>query len=49
MMSLGEDISGRISGNEISGQWHVSWVVIEPTVGNDIAGMETTAQYTGHR
>jgi hypothetical protein len=49
MMRLGENISGRISGNEIRGRWNVSWVVMEAGRGNDIAGMETTAQYTGNR
>ena len=49
MMRLGENISGRITGNEISGRWNVSWVVMEAGRGNDIAGMETTAQYTGNR
>ena len=48
MMRVGENISGRLSGNEISGRWNVSWVVMDGR-GDDIAGMETTAQYTRDR
>ena len=48
-MRLGEDIYGRISGNEIHGGWNVSWIVMEAAGGNDITGMETTAQFTGSR
>jgi hypothetical protein len=53
LLRMGENISGRISGNEISGRWHVSWIVM--TAGgdlggrDDIAGLETTAQFTGTR
>jgi hypothetical protein len=53
MLRLGENIDGHISGNEISGRWHVSWVVMDAAgdlgVRDDIAGLETTAQYTGSR
>jgi hypothetical protein len=48
-MRLGENISGRISGNEISGRWNVSWIIMDAASGDDIAGMETTAQFTGSR
>ena len=51
MLTLGQDLSGRISGNEISGTWRVDRVVImgpdEPSV--DIALLETTSDYTGGR
>jgi hypothetical protein len=52
MLSLGQNISGHVAGNEISGEWTASWVV--RTVagaggGDDIADLETTAQYTGSR
>jgi hypothetical protein len=53
MLRLGENISGQISGNEISGRWHVSQIVMVAGVdlagGDDIAGLETAAQYTGSR
>jgi hypothetical protein len=53
MLSLGEDISGHISENQITGQWSVSWVVMEAggDLGgrDDIAGLETTSHYTGSR
>lgn len=53
MMSLGENISGQISGNEITGQWNVSWMVMRAGGdlggGSDIAALETTARYTGSR
>jgi hypothetical protein len=53
MLRLGENISGQITGNEISGRWHVSQVVMVAGAdlggGGDIAGLETTAQYTGRR
>ena len=53
MMRLGENISGRISGDQISGQWDVSWIIMEAggDLGgrDDIAGLETTSQYTGVR
>jgi hypothetical protein len=51
MEALGQTLSGRVSGNTISGTWHVSWVVYrpgEPFVG-DIATLETTTEYTGSR
>jgi hypothetical protein len=48
-MRLGENIAGRISGNEISGRWDVSWSIMDAASGDDIAGMETTAQFTGSR
>jgi hypothetical protein len=49
MLSLGQNISGRISGNEISGEWNGGWVVMEAGSGDDMADLETTAQYTGNR
>lgn len=51
MDQVGQTFAGRISGNSISGTWHVSWVVYapgEPFVG-DIAVLETTTEYTGTR
>lgn len=53
MQRFGENISGHISGNEISGQWNVSWIVMKP--GGDLGGaddlgeLQTMAQYTGNR
>ena len=53
MMRMGENISGRISGNQITGRWDNSWIVMEPggdlRGDDDIAGLETTSQYTGSR
>ena len=53
LLRLGQDISGHISGNEISGEWQVGWIVM--TAGgdlggrDDIAALQTTAHYTGTR
>lgn len=53
MERFGENISGRVSGNEITGQWNVSWIVMKP--GGDLGGaddigeLQTMAQYTGNR
>lgn len=53
MMRMGENISGRIAGDQISGEWNVSWIIMEAggDLGgrDDIAGLETTAHYTGAR
>jgi hypothetical protein len=48
-MRFGQNISGRISGNDISGRWNVDWIIMDAASGNDIADMETTAQFTGSR
>lgn len=51
MQALGQTLSGRISGNSVSGTWNVSWIIYapgEPFVG-DIAALETTTEYTGNR
>lgn len=53
LMSFGENISGRISGTEITGNWSVSWIVIR--AGGDLGGMddvgsvETVAQFNGRQ
>ena len=53
LMRLGQNISGHSAGNEITGQWNTSWIVMAPggDLGgrDDIAGLETTAQYVGSR
>jgi hypothetical protein len=36
-MRFGQNISGRISGNEISGHWNVDWIIMDAASGNDIA------------
>ena len=50
MLTLGQTLSGRISGNEISGTWRIDRVVMgpdEPSI--DIGLLETTSGYTGSR
>jgi hypothetical protein len=50
MVTLGQSLSGRISGNEISGTWDVERVVMDPDDPSvDIGLLETTADYTGSR
>jgi hypothetical protein len=49
IVRFGENISGRISGNEISGRWDVEWEIWEPGSRSYIGVMDTTAQYTGNR
>jgi hypothetical protein len=53
MQRFGEDISGHISGEEITGQWNVSWIVMKAggdhQGADDIAELQTMAQYTGNR
>jgi hypothetical protein len=53
MLRLGQDLSGRISGNQIRGEWRASWVIMKAggDLGgtDDIAGLETQAEYTGGR
>ena len=44
IVSMGEDISGRVSGNEMTGTWDASWV--EGLAGPDI---EMKTQFTGTR
>jgi hypothetical protein len=45
LMTFGQDITGTISGDAITGTWEVFW--IDWT--NDEASLETTAQFTGRR
>jgi hypothetical protein len=50
MLALGQSLDGRISGNQITGTWNVSWVIMlpdEPDV--EIAALETTSHYSGSR
>ena len=50
VFSWGQDISGRISGSEISGNLEGTWDVFEAgDLPYDSAVMETTAEYTGRR
>jgi hypothetical protein len=49
LFSWGEDISGHISGNQITGEWSVGSAVLEPGSRNDVGWLETTYQYTGNR
>jgi hypothetical protein len=53
MMRFGENISGRISGSQLTGEWDVSWIIMEAggDLGgrDDVAALETTSQYTGVR
>ena len=51
LISIGENISGHISGNQITGEWRVSWVVVEPGVHVplEIAELEATYRYEGSR
>jgi hypothetical protein len=50
---LGENISGHVSGNQISGEWGVSWAVMvaggRDDSTDDIAGLEAMYQYAGSR
>lgn len=45
IVSLGQNLFGRVSGTEISGTWDVSWVLLS----DDGPGVETRAQFTGRR
>ena len=45
LFTLGQNISGSISGDEISGKWTISWF---DKVRQPIA-LETTIEFTGHR
>jgi hypothetical protein len=48
--ALGHNLSGRVSGNEISGTWSVSYVVMFPGEPlSDIAALDTTTEYKGTR
>jgi hypothetical protein len=52
LMSLGEDISGRIVGNQITGEWSVNWAVLEAggrSVADELGWLEATYEYTGNR
>ena len=44
ILSLGEDISGRVSGNEINGTWDASWTEMP-----DAPFVDTKAEFTGSR
>jgi hypothetical protein len=44
IFSFGEDISGRVSGREISGSWDAAWFEMD-----DYLGVEMKAQFTGTR
>jgi hypothetical protein len=45
LFTFGQDISGRISGDDINGTWLVSWFDRL----NDDSALEATARYTGKR
>ena len=45
LFTFGQDISGRISGDDISGTWKMSWFDRL----NGESALEATAQYTGRR
>jgi hypothetical protein len=47
MFDAGEDLSGHISGSEITGEWKAIWMV--SAGGRDVGVMETTSQYTSSR
>ncbi|HET9385790.1 MAG TPA: hypothetical protein VFO67_11635 [Gemmatimonadales bacterium] len=49
IVRFGQNISGRISGNEVSGRWDVEWEIWEPGSRSYIGAVDTTAQYTGNR
>jgi hypothetical protein len=49
LIRFGQNISGRISGNEISGRWDVEWEIWEPGFRTYVGVVDTTAQYTGYR
>ena len=44
IFSFGEDISGRLTGNEMSGAWDAVWFE-----GDDTHGVEMKTQFTGTR
>jgi hypothetical protein len=45
LFCMGQDISGRISGDAISGTWDAAWAVMS----HDDLDVETKAEYTGSR
>jgi hypothetical protein len=45
LFTFGQDISGKISGDDISGEWSMAWFDRL----NDESALEATAQYTGKR
>jgi hypothetical protein len=48
--ALGHTLSGRITGDEISGSWRVSYVVMFPDEPySDIAELDTRSEYLGTR
>jgi hypothetical protein len=49
MQSLGENLSGHITGSAITGEWTVNWMVTEVGGGRDLVGLDTTSQYSGSR
>jgi hypothetical protein len=48
LFALGQNISGRVSGTDISGAWNVSWDVMRSD-DSSIGALETTAVFTGRR
>lgn len=46
ILSFGEDISGRVSGTEMTGTWDATWFEDVPPSGY---GVEAKAQFTGTR
>jgi hypothetical protein len=46
ILSFGEDISGRLSGTEMTGTWDAAWYEEVPPSGY---GVEAKAQFTGTR
>jgi hypothetical protein len=45
LITLGQDISASISGNEISGRWEIDWV---DQVRSNVS-LTTTTDFSGHR
>lgn len=45
IFTIGENVSGRVTGNEISGVWSASWF----DGWEDYSGIETRAEFTGKR
>jgi hypothetical protein len=45
LFTFGQDISGKISGDDISGTWSMAWFDRL----NDESALDATAQYTGKR
>ncbi len=45
IFTIGENISGHVTGNQITGAWHASWY----DGWDDYAGVEMKAEFTGSR